>query len=122
LDFDARYSYSYGVDAQNCPVCTGSGAFAGTVSYPNDTTQWQRLDVTATYKFDPTWVHQMGFQGDLLVRARYTWESNSVSNWQNDSLLPLMGTSSGLQDAIWLAYYNPNYNVQMLALSLIARW
>ena len=122
LDFDARYSYSYGVDAQNCPVCTGSGAFAGTVSYPNDTTQWQRLDVTATYKFDPTWVQQMGFKGDLLVRARYTWESNSVSNWQNDSLLPLMGTSSGLQDAIWLAYYNPNYNVQMLALSLIARW
>jgi len=123
LFFDARYSYSYGIDAQNCPVCTntaGSG-FTGAV-YPNDTTQWQRVDVTATYKFDPTWVQQMGFKGDLLVRLRYTWETNSVSNWQNDELLPLMGTSTGLQDAIWLAYYNPNYNVQMLALSLMARW
>ncbi len=114
LDFDARYEYQFGVDAQNCPVCSPA--------YPNDTTNFQRVDVTATYKFDPSWVHQMGFKGDLLARLRYTWESNAVSNWQNDSLMPLMSTASGLQDAIWLAYDNPNYNVQMISASLVARW
>ena len=47
--------------------------------FPNDTTLFQRVDATATYRFDPTWVQQMGFKGDILARLRYTWESNSVA-------------------------------------------
>jgi hypothetical protein len=63
----------------------------------------------------------MGFAGDLRAKLRYTWERNSVTNWQNDPLAPFTNTP-GLTDAIWLAYSNPNYNVQMIAASLIAFW
>ncbi len=123
LNFDVRYSISGGVDEQKCALCTPSAGTPFTVPYPNDTTLLQRLDATATYKFDPAWVHQMGFQGDLLARLRYTWERNSVSNWQNDTLAPdTPFLNSATSSFLWLAYDNPNYNVQMLAASLVARW
>ncbi|MGP0094457.1 MAG: MtrB/PioB family decaheme-associated outer membrane protein [Xanthobacteraceae bacterium] len=123
LDLDLRYSISDGIDqmllltnpampAAACSSCVGV--------FPNDTTLFQRLDATATYKFDPTLVHQMGWMGDVRAKLRYTWERSSVSNWQNDPLAPF--TPSVSATAIWLAYDNPNYNVQMLSASLIARW
>jgi hypothetical protein len=120
LQLDAHYELSDGVDEQNCTGC--SAAVAGfPAAYPNDTTLWQRLDATATYKFDPAWVHQRGFNGDLKARLRYTWERNSVSNWQNDPVAvfnPAINSGYG----IYLASDNPNYNVQMIAASLIASW
>ncbi len=126
LDFDVRGQVSGGVDQQTCSLCTYTNAAgvtqpAGT-PFPNDTTLWERVDATATYRFDPTWVHQMGFQGDLLMRLRYTWERNAVSNWQNDSLAPFTDIPAYQASNIYMAYDNPNYNVQMLALSLMARW
>ena len=115
LNFDVRYAISMGVDQQTCNLCSPA--------YPIDTTLFQRLDATAIYKFDPAWVHQMGFAGDVKFKLRYTWERNSVNNWQNDSLAPftpfLNSTSSSF---LWLAYDNPNYNVQLIAASLIASW
>ncbi len=125
LELDARYTGSFGVDSQTCSLCTWTNA-AGVAQpvgtpFPNDTTYFQRVDVTGTYRFDPTWVHQMGFNGDVLFRLRYTWESNVVANWQNDALAPFTDIP-GMQNAIWMAYDNPNYNVQMLSASLIARW
>ncbi len=125
LDLDARYSVSDGLDKQYCSLCvasyTATAATGPGNPFPNDTTLFQRVDATATYKFDPAWVHQMGFQGDLLARLHYTWESNSVNNWQNDALAPFTDIT-GMTNAIWMAYDNPNYNVQMLSASLIARW
>jgi hypothetical protein len=126
LNFDLRYSVSDGVDEQSCSLCTwsnlsGVAQHVGT-PFPNDTTLFQRVDATATYRFDPAWVHQMGFQGDILARLRYTWESNSVANWQNDPLAPYADIPGFTANALWLAYDNPNYNVQVLALSLMARW
>jgi len=126
LEFDVRGQVSGGVDQQTCSLCTYTtpiGAHVVPVStFPNDTTLWERVDATATYRFDPTWVHQMGFQGDLLMRLRYTWERNAVSNWQNDSLAPFTDIPAYQASNIYMAYDNPNYNVQMLALSLMARW
>jgi hypothetical protein len=29
-----------------------------------------------------------GWTGDLKAKVRYTWESNSVANWQDDLLMP----------------------------------
>jgi len=122
LDLDARYSYSAGIDQTKLQTAANNVACSGcNGAYPNDTTNFQRLDVTATYKFDPSWVHQMGWKGDVLARLRYTWESNSVSNWQNDSLAPFTDIP-GLNTLLWMAYDNPNYNVQMIAASLVARW
>jgi MtrB/PioB family decaheme-associated outer membrane protein len=126
LNFDVRYSVSASVDQQSCSLCTWNN-LAGVAQpvgtpFPNDTTLFQRVDATATYRFDPTWVQQMGFKGDLLFRLRYTWESNSVANWQNDPLAPYTDIPAFTANALWLAYDNPNYNVQMLSASLIARW
>jgi len=126
LEFDVRGQVSGGVDQQTCSLCTYTNAAGVTqpvgTPFPNDTTLWERVDATATYRFDPTWVHQMGFQGDLLMRLRYTWERNAVSNWQNDSLAPFTDIPAYQASNIYMAYDNPNYNVQMLALSLMARW
>ncbi len=126
LDFDVRGQVSGGVDQQTCNLCTWTNAAgvtqpAGT-PFPNDTTLWERVDATATYRFDPTWVHQMGFKGDILARLRYTWERNAVNNWQNDSLAAFTDIPAYQASNIYMAYDNPNYNVQMLALSLMARW
>jgi hypothetical protein len=123
LAFDARYTGSFGVDEQTCvsvPSCT-TGTGAPFTAFPNNNTYFQRVDVTGTYRFDPTWVQQMGFKGDVLFRLRYTWENNTVTNWQNDALAPFTDIP-GMQNSIWMAYDNPNYNVHMLSASLIARW
>jgi hypothetical protein len=121
LDFDLRYTVSWGVDEQR--LVTPTTAFAGCTNcvgvFPNDTTLFERLDAIATYKFDPDWVRSMGFNGDLKAKLRYTWERSGDSNWQNDPLAPFFPT---LSNAIWLGYQNPNYNVQMIAGSLIASW
>ena len=127
LDLDARYSYSFGVDEQSCVTAasctTGTTPAANFTAYPNDTTNFQRFDATATYKFDPDWVHQTGFKGDVLARLRFTWERNSVSNWQNDTLAPWTDIPGGFASTgIWMAWDNPNYNVYMLSASLVARW
>jgi hypothetical protein len=130
LAFDARYTGSFGVDEQTCvtvPTCTQTNSTPTSASnipftaFPNNNTYFQRVDVTATYTFDPTWVHQMGFRGDISARLRYTWESNTVTNWQNDALAPFTDIA-GMTNSIWMAYNNPNYNVQMVAASLVARW
>jgi hypothetical protein len=42
-----------------------------------------------------------------------------ASAWQNDPLAPFFPAET---TAIWLATNNPNYNVHMLAASLIAAW
>jgi hypothetical protein len=126
LDFDLRYTISAGVDQQklltnpNMPagVC-GTGITTCVGAFPDNTTLFERLDAIATYKFDPIWVRQTGFTGDVKAKLRYTWERNSVSNWQNDSLAPFTPV---LPSSIWLAYNNPNYNVHMIAASLIASW
>jgi hypothetical protein len=114
LNLDVRYALSDGVNEQQCSRCVTGGN-----PFPNDTTLWQRLDATATYKFDPIWVRQF-FNGDLKAKLRYTWERNSVNNWQNDPLAPF--TSFVATNFLWMAYNNPNYNVHMLAGSLIATW
>jgi MtrB/PioB family decaheme-associated outer membrane protein len=119
LNFDVRYALSMGVDQQTCPQCSPS--------YPNDTTLFQRLDASAIYRFDPVWVHQMGFAGDLKFKLRYTWERNAVNNWQNDSIAPFTPFLNGAgaiptSSFLWLAYDNPNYNAQVIAGSLIASW
>jgi MtrB/PioB family decaheme-associated outer membrane protein len=122
LDFDLRYTLSWGVD--DMKTFTGTGAPIGTgVSnrqFPTNTTHWQRLDATTTYKFDRTFVSQMGWKGDVKAKMRYVWERNSVANWQNDSLAPF--DNFNMARAIFLGYSNPNYNVHLMAMSLAWSW
>lgn len=85
---------------------------------------YQRLDATGIYKFSPEQVAALGWKGDIKAKLNYTWESNSESNWENDPLSPYAGGSMGTatQADLWLGWYNPNYNVQMISASLIASW
>ncbi len=131
LDIDLRYAASIGRDSQVMTQALGTAAFptcvAGTpavianpCAFPDDTTLFQRLDATAIYTVDPDWVTQMGWRGVVKAKLRYTWERNSVANWQNDSLAvwnPVVQTQG-----IYLAWNNPNYNVHMLSGSVSWAW
>ena len=118
LQLDVRLALSKGTDQELLVQQGGLPPTGG--QFPADTTWFTHMDATATYKFDPVWVCSVGWKGDLKAKFRYTWERNSVSNWQNDSVLPFAATQGA--NLLLLASDNPNYNVQMVAASLIASW
>jgi MtrB/PioB family decaheme-associated outer membrane protein len=121
LNLTLRYTASAGIDQQRMLTAASNSACANCAAgFPNVTTWFQHLDATATYKFDRYWLNQMGWMGDLKARVRYTWESNSVYNWANDLLAPFTPTVNA--NSLWLGFNNPNYNVQLVAASLIATW
>ena len=67
----------------------------------------------------------MGWQGDALIRLRYAWERNSVTNWQSDLMQPYMSNfaaGQNTQTMIWLAGDNPNYNVHLLGAMFALKW
>jgi hypothetical protein len=46
-----------------------------------------------------------------------------ISNWQNDIVQPYMKLlNNGNNAYILMDWFNPNYNVQMIGLSLAATW
>jgi MtrB/PioB family decaheme-associated outer membrane protein len=120
LNMVVRYTASKGTDQQRLLTLATTGCTNCQGAFPDVTTWFQRLDGTVTYKFDRTWLDQYGWAGDLKAKLRYTWERNSVNNWQNDTLAPFTPVVSA--SALWLGFDNPNYNIQMIAASLIASW
>ena len=76
----------------------------------------------------------MGWQGQVVLRARYVWERNSMDNFQIDGMQPYMyygayaaanpitASSNGASQMVWLAGTNPNYNVHLMALSASFKW
>ena len=93
---------------------------AGGTQFPNDSTWFTHLDATATYKFDPETVAKLGWKGDVKAKLRYSWEHNAVANWQNDLVVPFAATQNA--NALFMGADNPNYNIQLLAASLVASW
>jgi MtrB/PioB family decaheme-associated outer membrane protein len=123
LNFDARAALSQGVDTMR--LFLGSGANPTGGQFPDDTTWFEHVDATATYKFDPTTVAKLGWKGDIKAKLRYTWERNAVNNWQNDPVAPFFfpGTTTAQNtSALLMAADNPNYNVHLIAASLVATW
>ncbi len=118
LDLDARLALSKSVDQEHLLLTTGALPTGG--QFPDDTTWLTHLDTSATYKFDPSWVSSLGWKGDLKAKLRYTWERYEDKNWQNDPVVPFSATQGA--SFLLLASDNPNYNVQMIAGSLIASW
>ena len=134
LDFNLRYAGSLAADNMQAlpptPQSLGTTTpnYAANGQFPENKVWYQRLDATAIYKFSQEQVAALGWKGQLKVKLAYTWESNSESNWANDFLTPYIGAAVGsavgygTQQDLWLAWYNPNYNVQMISGSLIASW
>ena len=130
LDLDFRYTGSLAIDAQRLllgtaanggnPTCPATMAPVTNCQFPDVRTSFQRLEASATYKFDQDLVRQAGLTGQVKARLRYAWERNAVTNWQNDPLAPFSPIVS--TQGIWLASNNPNYNVQLLVASLVYAW
>jgi MtrB/PioB family decaheme-associated outer membrane protein len=120
LDLSLRYALSRGVDELRLNLNNGATPSQG--QFPNYTTWFQHLDAVATYTFDKATFAPLGWKGDVKAKFRYTWERNSIANWQDDPLAPLNPTMSSGANAIFMAYNNPNYNVHLITGSLIASW
>jgi len=119
LDTELRYTAAHGSDNMELSVPpTGNPTTGG--QFPVDKTWFQRLDATATYKFDKETVALLGWKGDAKAKLHYAWERNSDSNWANDPLAPF-NTISGT-GVLWMAWNNPNYNVHMIMASLAFGW
>jgi MtrB/PioB family decaheme-associated outer membrane protein len=120
---DVRLSYTLADSENTQPVVFANGNIPSTGQYPPVTTTWQRLDGMARYRFDPTYVRQLGFQGDVYAKLFYSWERNNVTDWQNDLMQTYMyAVSNSTGYMTWLAYNNPNYNVHRLGASLAFTW
>jgi MtrB/PioB family decaheme-associated outer membrane protein len=122
LDFKLSYTLSLSKDSQ--PQLTDAGV-APAVQYPDVRGQWSRLEAQAKYTFDKTWTKSMGFNGEAYAKLRYVWERNSVDNLDQDIMTPYFLTLNGattLQRMTWMAFDNPNYDVQLIAASFGLKW
>jgi MtrB/PioB family decaheme-associated outer membrane protein len=121
LNLSLRYAASRGVD--NMVLNRANGLQPNGGQFPEYTTWFQRLDAEAAYRFDKEQLARLGWKGEVVAKLHYVWESNSVASWQNDPLAPynVPPLANGTA-AIFMAYDNPNYNIQMLMASLAFTW
>ena len=137
LDFKADYLMALSTEANQTQVCTTAGCVTGAgtgvtvnqVQFPDEKNKFQRFNFIAKYYVDKDVVKRMGWFGDVTLKARYTWERNNNSNWATDTMSPYSpsaadsggDTTSGGR-SLFLAYNNPNYTAQIVALSVATRW
>jgi MtrB/PioB family decaheme-associated outer membrane protein len=120
---DLRFSYAVSFSTDNQPVVFGTGAGPSGGQYPQVNNMWERFDASAKYRFDPDFVHSMGWKGDIYAKLLYAWERNSMGNWQIDIMNNYMiQVSSSTGYMTWMAFDNPNYNVHMLAGAIGFSW
>ena len=100
------------------------------VVWPTEKNNFQRFNVVAKYYVDPTVVKQMGFVGNVTLKLRYTWEHNNSDNWAINNFTPYSPSAADAGGAditnggrsLFLAYNNPNYTAQIVALGLTMKW
>jgi MtrB/PioB family decaheme-associated outer membrane protein len=108
--------------------CTGGGTGVTTTQFPTEHGDFQRFSLTARYVVDPTYVRQMGWQGEVFAKLRYIYERNRTVNWAIDDMTPYIPTEDQTTDltgggrSIFLAAFNPNYDAQIVALSFGFKW
>ena len=110
--------------------CTGNNSAGFTPPWPDEKNYFQRFNVVTKYYVDPSVVKQMGFVGNITLKGRYTFEKNANTNWATDNFTPYSPSAAdaGGTDitnggrSLFLAYNNPNYTAQILALSVVAQW
>jgi MtrB/PioB family decaheme-associated outer membrane protein len=117
--------------AANINSCTGKNvATDPPVVWPTEKNNFQRFNVVAKYYVDPSVVKQMGFVGNVTLKLRYTWEHNNSDNWAINNFTPYSPSTAdaGGVDitnggrSLFLAYNNPNYTAQIIALGLNMKW
>jgi hypothetical protein len=138
--FDLRFEAIYTIanESNNLTPCTaGAGcnglngldpAFENFGQFPTQSNTYQRYNIIGRYYVDPDFVRQMGWIGDVIIKGRYTYVSNHVSNWALNDLTPYVPTPdapNGLEGggrSLFLAGNNPNYSSHILALSVALKW
>ncbi len=130
------YTYVYGKDSWDtfpferaCTTCfLGVNILgvpsAGSPQYPDYNSIANRFDVTAKYILDSVY---WGFWGETFVKVRYLYETNQISNWQNDLVQVYMyqvtnSSTTGFRQQVFMAGDNPNYRVQAIALVFGGKW
>jgi MtrB/PioB family decaheme-associated outer membrane protein len=117
--------------AANLTGCTGKNATTDPpVVWPDERNIFQRVNVMAFYYVDPSVVKQMGWVGNVTLKARYTWERNDNSNWATDNFTPYSPSpadAGGIDitnggKSLFLAYNNPNYTAQIVTLAASVAW
>jgi MtrB/PioB family decaheme-associated outer membrane protein len=141
LDFKADFLTALSREANQTTPCsnpaaaasacngTGTGVTASQIQFPDEHNIFQRFSFLAKYYVDPTYVKQMGWFGDVTLKARYTWERNHNSNWATDNFSPYSpsaadssGDTTNGGRSLFLAYDNPNYTAQILTLAIATKW
>jgi hypothetical protein len=131
LDFKASSTYTHSTDSQPANFLNAAGQLTGLGpsaatggQFPDVKTDFQRVEAQAKYKFDDALVQQNGFKGQAFIKLKYAWERNAVTNWQIDSMQDYMysPTLTTVGYMTWMAYDNPNYNVQMVSASFVLKW
>jgi MtrB/PioB family decaheme-associated outer membrane protein len=113
----------------NPPVagtCSSVTNLAIANSVPTVFNTYQRLESTLNYKLDPDRLRAAGWQGQGYLKLRYVYETNHVSNWQSDNMMPYMfavaPSATGGGNKVWMAGDNPNYNAQLIMATLGLTW
>lgn len=114
------------LDAFTATGWTGTGVTP--TQFPTEKNSFQRFSTTARYFVDPAVVRQMGWNGEVIAKLRYIYERNRTENWAIDNMTPYIPTPDQTADltgggrSIFLAYANPNYTAQIIAMSLAFKW
>jgi MtrB/PioB family decaheme-associated outer membrane protein len=128
LEWKISYTYMHDSEKTSDALQFDPAAWVGSESwlggFPDVKTDFQRLESTWKYKFDPDLVAKMGLKGQAYAKLRYAWQANRVTNWQQDNVAPYM---FGIDPAfggqtILMGATNPNYNVQLITASLGVKW
>lgn len=133
LDLTLGYTLSRATESGGGVTCAGTAAqcssganLALANSVPNTTNTYQLFDAVLKYKFNQDQMRAVGWMGQGYAKLRYAYETNHVSNWQSDNMMPYMfavaptATSGG--NKVWMAGDNPNYNAQLLMATLGLTW
>jgi MtrB/PioB family decaheme-associated outer membrane protein len=123
LDLKASYTLSLSKANQPLTFDSGAGLPAPGGQYPDVKTQWQRVDLDGKYTFDKETVSRLGLKGEMYAKLRYSWEHNSVDNYDQDIMrASMMYFNSTYSRMTWLAFDNPNYDVHLIAASIGLKW
>jgi hypothetical protein len=102
----------------------GNTSLVSSTAFPDVHTNFNRVDIVASYRFDK--VQYAGLPMQPFVKLRYLWERNSTDDWQplswNYMYNFALQTSSTFAKGIMLGWDNPNYNVQAMMISAGVKW
>jgi MtrB/PioB family decaheme-associated outer membrane protein len=133
LEVGVNYTGAYGRNSSPLFMQNGTGPVVSNIfgsnipspQFPDVTTSFQRIELNGKYVLDPDLVRTAGLKGEVSLRLRYAWERNSVTNWNNDLMMPYMYQVLGQSQVAYyqsMAWNNPNYNVHMIGGTVAWAW